>query len=194
MPTDFYGMNISGVQRLSNGNTLVCNGPSGDFFEINANDEIVWEYISPVGMGGSIISQGSTPGQNAVFRCTQYSPDYEGFDGTTLTSGAPIEINPLPSECDIFTSIEHNTWCDGNTLRLFLKSKNELVIFSNSSLAKMNIVLLESTGRIIQASKDVDFVANESAILHLPNVLASGIYLLYVGDLKHQSIVKFIHP
>ena len=37
-PTDFYASNISGAQRLSNGNTLVCEGTKGKFFEIDANE------------------------------------------------------------------------------------------------------------------------------------------------------------
>ncbi len=31
-PTDFYSPNLSGAQRLPNGNTLICNGANGYFF------------------------------------------------------------------------------------------------------------------------------------------------------------------
>lgn len=44
--TDFYAKNISGSQRLKNGNTLICDGPAGHFFEINENNEVVWEYFA----------------------------------------------------------------------------------------------------------------------------------------------------
>jgi len=43
----FYGSNISGAQRLQNGNTLVTEGPSGRLFEVTKEGQIVWEYIYP---------------------------------------------------------------------------------------------------------------------------------------------------
>ena len=46
-PTSFYASYISGAQRLPNGNTLICDGPKGRFFEITPDYMIVWEYINP---------------------------------------------------------------------------------------------------------------------------------------------------
>jgi hypothetical protein len=43
----FYSDYVSSAQRLPNGNTLICEGSDGRLFEITANHEIVWEYISP---------------------------------------------------------------------------------------------------------------------------------------------------
>jgi len=34
IPTNFFASNVSGSQRQPNGNTLICNGPSGEFFEV----------------------------------------------------------------------------------------------------------------------------------------------------------------
>jgi len=62
-PTDFYAPNISGVQRLPNGNTLICDGPAGYFFEVTLVGEIVWEYQA----GGS------------VFRVTRYEGDFSAW-------------------------------------------------------------------------------------------------------------------
>lgn len=51
--TNFYAMNISGAQRLPNGNTLICEGSSGHFFEVTSDKKIVWEYdYSTSGLGG----------------------------------------------------------------------------------------------------------------------------------------------
>ena len=47
IPTDFYSSLISGCQRLPNGNTLICNGQKGIFFEVNPEKEIIWEYTNP---------------------------------------------------------------------------------------------------------------------------------------------------
>jgi hypothetical protein len=45
--TDFYAPFISGAQRLSNGNTLICSGTNGTVFEVTPKDEVVWKYINP---------------------------------------------------------------------------------------------------------------------------------------------------
>ena len=42
-PSSFYADHISGAQRLPNGNTLVCDGTHGRFFEVTAAGETVWE-------------------------------------------------------------------------------------------------------------------------------------------------------
>jgi hypothetical protein len=46
-PTDFYSQTISGCQRLTNGDTLICNGIHGIFFEVTADKEIIWEFTNP---------------------------------------------------------------------------------------------------------------------------------------------------
>ncbi len=50
--TDFYAPFISGAQRLSNGDTLICSGTNGTIFEVTPKDEIVWKYVNPT-KGGS---------------------------------------------------------------------------------------------------------------------------------------------
>lgn len=82
-PTDFYSHNISGAQRLPNGNTLVCNGANGIFFEVTPEKEIVWLYVNPV-TGQVIIPQGQPiPEQNnhktnTVFKIRRYPTEYSG--------------------------------------------------------------------------------------------------------------------
>ncbi|MEK6867814.1 MAG: aryl-sulfate sulfotransferase [Nanoarchaeota archaeon] len=44
---DFYAFKISGAQRLSNGNTLITDGPKGYIFEVTPAKKIVWEYTNP---------------------------------------------------------------------------------------------------------------------------------------------------
>lgn len=96
----FYSANISGASRLANGNTLVCEGREGRFFEINSDKEIVWEYINPVS-SGIPVSQGDVPGQNSVFRAERYAADYSAFIGRDLNEGEPIEVGELPIACTL---------------------------------------------------------------------------------------------
>ena len=67
----FYAGFISGMQRLANGNTLICEGssgtrPNGRLFEVTPDKTIVWEYRSPF----------MDPGTFGIYRCVRYTPDY----------------------------------------------------------------------------------------------------------------------
>jgi hypothetical protein len=59
---DFYSFFISGAQRLPNGNTLICAGALGTFFEVTPEKEIVWKYKNPVKGGTGIGPGGGFPG------------------------------------------------------------------------------------------------------------------------------------
>jgi hypothetical protein len=68
-PTDFYAINLGGAQRLPNGNTLICNGPFGQFFEVTAEKEVVWKYENQV----------PDPLDAHVFKICRYGPEYPGL-------------------------------------------------------------------------------------------------------------------
>ena len=132
-PYDFYSRNISGAQRLANGNTLICNGSRGTFFEVTSEDEIVWLYINPVSVNGPL-NQGdpvqSIPGNQGstinVFKIRRYAPDFPGFEGHDLTPGDPIEIYPdilnVPENITISISSDSvNIQWDGVVGAIFYK-------------------------------------------------------------------------
>ncbi len=104
---NFFSRILSSGQRLPNGNTLICDGDSGYFFEITPTEEIVWEYINPVTPTG-ILSQGddSTASPNLTFRALRYASDYPAFTGRDLTPSAPVEQNPDLSGCTILSTAE----------------------------------------------------------------------------------------
>ncbi len=90
-----YSENISGAQRLPNGNTIICSGGTGDLREVSYLGEVVWKYTCPVQANG-LVTQGSTPitdpthaseTLNSVFRIYKYPPSYGAFTGRTLTVG-----------------------------------------------------------------------------------------------------------
>jgi hypothetical protein len=102
---------LSGVYRLENGNTLICNGDGfGYFVELDSNDNIVWEYLSPAGSltdYGSFLTQGATWSSGfdyltSVYRAVRYNVNYQGLAGQDLTAGSPIELNPYPNSCTLY--------------------------------------------------------------------------------------------
>ncbi len=92
VPNSFYSMYISGVQRLPNGNTMICPGAHGHIFEVTEDGDIVWEYINPVGdrTGDAygiykIMTDQAGDAFNSIFKCHRYSSDYAGLRGKDLT-------------------------------------------------------------------------------------------------------------
>jgi len=78
-PHSFFSHNISGAQRLPNGNTFICEGAWGRFFEVTPDKEIVWEYVSPF-----YIKRRESEWEGAVFRAYRYSPDHPALKGKSL--------------------------------------------------------------------------------------------------------------
>lgn len=72
----FFSPNISGAQRLPNGNTLICEGLMGRVFEVTSESEIVWEYLSPFFSP----YEGDGPANN-LFRAYRYAPDAPEIGG-----------------------------------------------------------------------------------------------------------------
>ena len=110
---EFYSDHISGAQRLPDGNTLICSGVQGQFFEVTPEGEKVWEYVSPIfsrhrpgppgGPGGprGLVGRHQPPPRppgrpggggpmRDVFRAYRYGPDYPGFADKDLTPGPAI--------------------------------------------------------------------------------------------------------
>jgi hypothetical protein len=99
-PESLYASDISGAQRLPNGNTLIDDGPLGRFIEVTPLGETVWYYINPTTNTGPLYWNDTLPHDpthpnetmNSVFRVYRYAPDYPGFDGKLLTPGDYIEL------------------------------------------------------------------------------------------------------
>lgn len=99
-PTHFYSITQGNAQVLSNGNLLMCNGKSGELFEVDTAWKQVWKYMVPITNGGPL-TQGVVPPPINQFHVTFYPWSYAAFNGRTLTAGAPLEYNPLNYDCTL---------------------------------------------------------------------------------------------
>jgi hypothetical protein len=99
--TSFHAPFISGAHRLANGNTFICQGPAGRFFEVTPQGEVVWEYKS-IYSGNIRNPDGSPPhpvgkATHAAFRATKIPPDHPALAGRTLRPLDPQPPIVLPS-------------------------------------------------------------------------------------------------
>jgi hypothetical protein len=185
IPSNFFARRISGAQRLENGNTLICSGTEGYFFEIDSNKNKVWEYISPITNNG-IATQGlALPGPNNVFRAYRFSPDFIGFDNKNLIAGLPIELNADTANCMIFTNIENLDSNSDYFLNIFPNPFNENI--------KINTNFLGETIEIYDLMGQLCFKTKISAYFTTINLvkLKKGIYILKVGKFKKMPIIKY---
>lgn len=68
----FFSTFTSLARRLPNGNTLITEGQSGRVFQITAQGETVWEYISPIFSE----PKNGRPGFNRLYRATPVPYDW----------------------------------------------------------------------------------------------------------------------
>ena len=88
----FYAPFVSGAHRLPNGNTFVCSGPQGRYFEVTPSGEIVWEYRNPFhGEVAGWQPEGTDRFPYASFRATKLAPDHPALAGKELS---PLEPKP----------------------------------------------------------------------------------------------------
>jgi hypothetical protein len=88
--TDFFSGFISGATRLSNGNTLICEGATGRVLEVTAAGETVWEYRNPFAENDPSGGPGGGAPPFAMFRATRIPAEHPGLKGKKL---APIRAD-----------------------------------------------------------------------------------------------------
>lgn len=190
--TVFYSGYISGAQRLGNGNTLICDGAYGRLFEITPNDEIVWEYYSPI-VQGAILDQGDTLQPfalgtiNPVFRALKYDPSFPGLVGKNLTPGDPIEGNfPVPYECAGFASLENAG--DLNQISLFPNPTNRKVEIQLSGLnGDIALQVFGVTGNLVEERS----VSGDSVFVDLSSY-ENGIYLFHFKSDTYTKTIRVL--
>lgn len=160
----FYSAYMSNAQQLSNGNILINAGSPGRILEINASNQIVWEYIIPL-FGDVPATQGQTIASNANFRAYKFGVDFEGFEGKDLTPGLPIEKNPLP--CNLQVNTLEST---SNTPNIVYHQGSHSLILDQFDNA--NIQVYNQMGKEVFAVNKI-----KSKELQLPP-LSSGIYYI----------------
>lgn len=170
---------ISSVQRLPNGNTLICSGQQGYTFEITPTEEIVWEYVTPV-KSGVIVSQGDSIklGENNTFRVKRYGLDFAGFIGKDLSPKGFIELKPDTNFCQISASIGKIN--HSKAIKLFPNPANNTlnIEVANSELPLKNLSIYSITGKLIFEGT---FTNQRNAIIDLTNI-PSGFYFVSINN------------
>jgi hypothetical protein len=190
-PSSFYAHDISGAQRLPNGNTLIDVGTSGTFFEVTSAGVVVWKYINPttntgpVTQGDTLLPDPNSPDEtmNAVFRIYRYAPGYPAFTGRTLTPGNFIEIYP-----DSVQFLIEGLYNSSGTLRQAQDENGSH--WSYPAADKIDVELHDATNydNIVYTAYDVFLNVNGIAAFAVPSAYHDNYYLA----IKHRNSLMTI--
>ncbi|MFZ4522290.1 MAG: aryl-sulfate sulfotransferase [Bacteroidales bacterium] len=181
-PESLFAHDISGAQRLQNGNTLIDDGPLGTFTEVTPSGQIVWKYINPVDNTGPLWQGDSIPHDpthpeetlNSVFRVYRYAPDYAAFTGRDLTPGSYIELYPQGVGAT-FTP-PALIQCSPNPFTNKINLKN--------TTGKEKYRMINTLGQIVWAGSQIQQQDFSS--------LARGIYSLEITTGTYRQTIKLI--
>ena len=181
-PTSLYAEDISGAQRLPNGNTLINDGPNGTLTEVTSTGTTVWKYICPADSAGPMMQGTAVPPDpthlgeymNAVFRVYRYPLNYPAFTGRNMTPGTFIELYPA-------TSV--NTINQSSLIQIY---PNPFTSNINIKNAKGNeqYELIDNIGQTIWSGKQINQQDFSS--------LSTGIYMLKITGLTTVQTIKLI--
>lgn len=167
----FDASRLSGAQMLKNGNISICLGPSGQIFEIDENENRVWNYINPISTTGPL-SQGQSPVGNGIFRAYKYDVDYAGFDDKEIIAGDKLELDPTDN-CTIYVT---STSADID--------QSTTSIYPNPTASTLHIDMLKGSNQLIIIDMNGQVVAtthseSSTATIDLTD-LADGMYILNI--------------
>ena len=179
---DYFSRITSGWQRLPNGNTLIAQGAQGRVFEVDENDEIVWEFQNPYSTQG-LLEQGDEINGNGIFRASRYSQSYPGLPDNLQPEGplvTPAEV--FGCEVGITTGlplIEEQFLAYPNPV------EDRLTILPQESMVGQQWVIYNALG---QSKQEGTILADRLEIETWQ--WEPGVYLLQVGDQSPVRIVK----
>ncbi len=196
-PSSMYAADISGSQRLPNGNTFICYGTLGNFLEVTAGGQLVWKYINPVINTGPLFYNDSIPHDpthpaetmNAEFRVQKYSPNFEGFIGKDMTPGGFVELyqvgigseeNSIPDAFELYQNFP-NPFNPSTSIKYDLPKSSEVVIKVYNLLGKELATLVNNKQH---AGK---YVTTWNA-----DNYSSGIYLCRIQASGFDKMIKLV--
>jgi len=200
IPTELYSTGLSSVQMLPNNNVLICSGRWGYTFEITPDNEIVWEYKTPL-RGGNPVSQGDTllVNDNLTFRFKRIPSDYPAFEGKDLSPKGWIELNPDSTFCELILSVDDETGTDlvPKQFKLSQNYPNPFNPSTNISYALptdefVNLTVYNVLGKTITILVNEQKLAGSYVVSFNASGFPSGVYFYKLIAGNYVSINKMM--
>ncbi len=180
-PNLLFSSGLSGVQLMPNGNFLITSGRNAYTFELDSQNEIVWEYRNPV-IGGQRREQGSDLSglNNLLFRQPRYPLDYSAFSERDLSPGEYLELSPDTTVCDQLSSLGAVPHLFASLASIFPNPSREGVVNIQWPEGVSGVLELRDVlGRTVW--KGSQYHSRTGEQLTIPH-LANGTYFLYLDQ------------
>ena len=186
IPQNMFSTGLSSVQVLPNNNLLICDGRHGYSFEITQDDDIVWEYKTPLKNGASA-TQGDTLeiNNNLTFRMTRYPLNYPAFEGRDLSFKGFLELGSDEEFCNNILPIEMTY--NNDLLKIYPNPSNQFITIEWESKMHETLQIIDLYGNTIRT-----FDATGARVFQDVSDLAPGHYFVRTsrGGMKRFSVVK----
>jgi hypothetical protein len=181
--TAMHSTGLSTVQRLGNGNTLICVGRYGYSFEINAEEEIVWEYKTPL-LSGNPVSQGDSLSisANNTFRINRYSPMFLGDLVNQMDLPSYIELIPDTAFCENILGVNEMT---NTSFSIWPNPTNGIVNLSLDNMETVNIQVFNLMGDLVFTENVIDGKFSFDT-----KSWTKSLYVIRIGDRSSRLIVN----
>lgn len=163
---------VSSVQKLPNGNFLICSGQWGYAYELTPDNQLVWEYVVPLKAGAPVAQGvGLNLTDNLTFMMNRYAPTYPAFEGKNVEPKGYIERNPDKQFCETLTALE--TIQQRDVLNVYPNPAIHTVILEKLTPEPTTGFLYDIYGRLLKI-----LVLNDTkTILNVQN-LHGGLYFI----------------
>lgn len=174
--TQLFSSGLSSFQYLPNRNMLVCSGRLGYTFELTPDNEIVWEYKTPI-IGGRPATQGDELAMNVnlTFRLYRYPIDYPAFTDRDLSSKGFIEIGSDTSFCDRILPVQDLEEVYG--MKLYPNPVDDMLTVEWDARYEVSVDILDIHGRLALPSRILNGGRRYLDTSHLRD----GIYIIRIN-------------
>ncbi|MEL6863466.1 MAG: aryl-sulfate sulfotransferase [Bacteroidota bacterium] len=182
-PSLIHSTGLSSVQFLPNGNALICAGRWGYSLEVTPDNEIVWEYKTPL-RGGAPVTQGDSLAinNNLTFRLKRYPTNFEAFDNRDLSPNGYIELNPDTSFCQaLMTNINEVERYD---LSIAPNPAHDRLAISWERGYRVALTIYDALGRVMTTVK-----GSGGRTYVDTSTWQEGLYFVRINDMDIRSLV-----
>ncbi|MBX2874318.1 MAG: aryl-sulfate sulfotransferase [Saprospiraceae bacterium] len=182
-PTALYSTGLSSVQFLPNNNVLICSGRFGYNVELTPDNQVVWEYRTPLD-GGQAVAQGTelSINNNLTFRIDRYPGDYAAFADRSLDPLGWIELEPDSTFCGLI--LPTTDLMKDYSLNVYPNPATNMLTIEWQGGVYVNIEIFDILGRRI------DYFRATGGRKYLDiSQWREGVYVVQIGGVQSRKIV-----
>ncbi|MBK8700353.1 MAG: aryl-sulfate sulfotransferase [Saprospiraceae bacterium] len=161
------------VQILPYNHLFMTAGNKGYCYELDSDNEVVWEYILPFKANGPV-PQGTIllPNDNPIFSARRFPVNFPGFAGKDLGPKGFIELEPDSTYCARLVSNEEQ---ESRQEKIYPNPVNNTLFIESASDELYQLFMVSGTlvksGKLIPGENSIDVAE-----------LADGMYLFIAGE------------